>query len=306
MQLSEIRTRLSDVYGSTLTSDTSFYDRIINDAYRKLCALQDWWWLETYEVLRFNAPMATAHDFLCTAGVAVMSASGTCMISTAYNYGWCFTGNNTYRVTSVNAAASTVTIDALFLEDSSAYSLTFWNDTLTLPSAFDHVVQIAPRKDPNYRPLRQVDLEHIEQMGPNLEGYEDSIGVCYAIFRESSIDIDQARIRIFPPPYETAEYAMRYIQNPSVLSADADSPLLPTKFHSVLVDMARLELLKATGAPDDETASWETEIAKGVNQIVRDQHRKGNKLMQFGRWGAQHGNVLPFRMTNYTVGTDTD
>lgn len=306
MQLSDIRTRLTDVYGNTLTSESTFYNRVINDAYVKLCAMTDWWWLEDYCVLRFNAPMVTEHDFTCTVTSSVISASGTAMLGAEYLYGWISVGSHCYRITGVTTAASTMTLDALFMDPTTVYSCTFWNDTLTLPTAFDHVVSLAPRRDPNYRPLRQISLEEIEKRGPNLEGSECECGEAYAIYRETSFTKTAARIRIYPPPDSTAEYAMRYIQCASVLSADSDVPLLPPKFHSVLVDLSRLELMKVTGANPDEISAWEGETSKGLMQIMKEQMRKGNVLRQFGRFGTQKQVSLPFKMTNYTLGTDSD
>jgi len=56
MQLSEIRQRLSDLYGSSRYEDVAFLNRCINDAYRKLCHFGNWWWLQDVTSLTFQAP----------------------------------------------------------------------------------------------------------------------------------------------------------------------------------------------------------------------------------------------------------
>lgn len=301
MQLTAIRTRLQDVYGNTLTSEATFYNRIINDAYHKICALADWWWLETYEVLTFDAPLVSARDFDCvlaTADIVASAASDT--ITSVYNFGWAFTGENTYRITTVDG--TTVTLDSDFIEASSCYQMAFWNDTKTLCTAFDHAVSLTPRGEPNYKPLAHVPLEQIEAYGADLVGHETSVARWYSIFKESVYDADQFRIRIYPPPEETTEYVMRYIQTPVDLSADTDEPLIPNKHVATLVDFARLELSKVAGVNPDEIAIWESEAQKGISRMLLDQSKKGNVIRQFGRRGTRQTTVMPFRLVNVTAG----
>lgn len=305
MQLSEIRTRLIDLYGNTLTSEIDFYNRIINDAYAKICASGEWWWLENTVVLRFDAPMVSG-DFLGTIGTTTFKASvADDWPGSSYVSGWAYTGNYTYRLTGT-AAASTFIIDAPFIETTTSYGCYLWNDVEALPSAFDHAIQMVPRNDPNYRPLRQVELSEIERHGINLEGAESEIAESYAVFHEGSANSVDQKIRIFPPPEETAEYIMRYIQAPSILSASTDAPLIPLKHHQTLVDLARLELSKVSGANPDEIAIWETEVQKGMARMVNDQLKRGNPLRVFGRQGRVGTLRLPFKLTNYTLGVDTE
>jgi hypothetical protein len=301
MQLSEIRSRLQDVYGNTLTSEDTFYARIINDAYAKLCALADWWWLETTQVLRFAAPMTTADYIFSVTSNTVAASAADDWLGADYVNGWLYTGTHTYRVLGT-AAASVYTIDANYIGTAATIAATFWNDTITLPTAFDHVISVAPRNDPNYKPLDQVRYEDIERHGPDLSGLETETAQKYAVYRDIALDSDQARLRIYPPPDETAEYLMRYVTLPTALSADGDVPLLPVKFHNVLCDMSRLELLKVTGAPADEVAVWEGEVAKGVQRIFSEQYHRGGMKRRFGRWGRKTLGKMPYNLIDYTLG----
>ena len=304
LALSDIRTRLQDLYGNTLSSEDTFYNRIINDAYHKLCALAEWWWLEDYTILRFDAPV-TAENFDCTLGTAeiVSSAAGDA-VSANYANGWCFTGEHTYRVLSMDATAhtQTITLDANFIEASTVYACQFWNDTITLPTAFDHAVQLAPRKDPNHKPLRHVDLAEIEKYGPDLSSQEVEIAQTYSVYKEATIDADQFRLRIFPPPDETAEYALRFIQTPIDLANDTATSAVPLKHESVICDMARLELMKVTGAAGDEIQTWEGEALKGLQRMFSDQHKRGNVQKTFGRRGTKATDFIPYKMVNFTAG----
>jgi hypothetical protein len=304
LALSDIRTRLQDLYGNTLSSEDTFYNRIINDAYQKLCALADWWWLEDYTVLRFSAPVTT-ENFDCTIATAdIVSSAAADTVTTAMVTGWAVTGNHTYRITTIDSAShpQTITLDANFIEASTVYAMKFWNDTITLPTAFDHAVQVVPRKDPNTKPLRHVDLAEIEGYGPDLSAQETDIAQVYSIYKEATIDADQFRMRIFPPPDVTAEYVLRFVQTPVNMANDADEPALPLKHQSVIADMARLELLKVTGANQDEIQTWEGEALKGLQRMFADQVKKGNMQRAFGRRGSADTKTIPWKLTNYTVG----
>ena len=301
MQLSAIRTRLQDVYGNTLSSEDTFYNRIINDAYRKVCALADWWWLETYEVLTFDAPMVSARDFDCTEATAdIVASAASDSVTSAYNYGWAFSGENTYRITTVSAL--TVTLDSDWLETSSAYQMAFWNDTKTLATAFDHAISLVPRGEPNYKPLAHVPLEQIEAYGIDLVGHEYEIANVFAVYKETAFEADQFRIRIYPPPSEVTEYVMRYIQRPVDMSSDTDVPLIPEKHVQTLIDFARLELAKVAGVNADEIAVWDTEAQKGLSRMIADQMKKGNVLRRFGARGVKRTNIMPVRLVNVTAG----
>jgi hypothetical protein len=268
-----------------------------------MCALADWWWLESYEILRFDAPV-TANDFDCVLGTAdIVPSASADLITTAYKFGWAYTGEHLYRVLDIEASSPwTITLDANFIETSSAYSVTFWNDTLTLSTAFDHSVSVAPRKDPNYKPLRHVDLAEIEKYGPDLSTYEEDVAREYAIYREDTIVSNRFRMRIFPPPDTTAEYFLRYIMTPADMANDTASALVPVKHESVLADMARLELMKVTGADPGEIAVWEGETTKGIGRMGMEQNKKGNMQRSFGRRGGRETTILPYKLTNYTVG----
>ena len=236
MNLSDIRTRLQDVYGSSLSSEEAFLDRIINDAYMKLCAMSDWWWLEDEWIARFEAHVK---DITVTATQNSSSLTSSSTLEAAYDEGFLWSGEHLYRINSISQ--TTITIDAQWIESSGSYEVTVWNDMITLPTDCDRVVEVLCRNAPKYRPLRMVDLGDIELYGPNVSKHKRKIADRFAVFKEVGRDTG-LRMRIFPPPYELAEYVLRYRVNPSELSTDTDVPLLPEKYHRTLCVLAIADL----------------------------------------------------------------
>lgn len=307
MNFGEIKTRLTDVYGGKLTSDDALYSRCVNDAYHKVCSFNQWWWLETYTALTFSAPVVQSVPYTCVKGaatVAPVTAAGA--LTTAYDYGWFSTDENTYRISGVTAASPyTVTVDSAFLETSGSYTISAWNDTLTLPDDFDQAVAVAPRMDDRMKPLAHVPYEEIEAYGPDMSDQDLDVARCYSIYRETSI-ASGYRVRIWPPPDTSIDYILRYRQFPADLSADGDVPLVPAKHHSVLVDMSRLELLTVTGAEKIEVDHWVQQMVSGMNRMMRDASQRGKVKHRFGSYGSITENNLPFRLLNYTEGVDSN
>ena len=271
MNLGEIRTRLTDVYGSTLSSEEDFLNRIINDAYMKLCVLSDWWWLEDEWAARFSAYVT---DISVTATKGSGSVTSSTTLDSAYDEGWLWTGEHLYRINSISG--TTISLDAEWIEDSGSYTVTVWNDMLDLPSDCDRVVEILCRNAPNRKPLRQVDIADIEAFGPNVSRYRKEIADRFAIFKELGRTTSQ-RIRIFPPPSEVAEYGIRYRILPSELTSDSSEPIMPSKYHRMLCELAIADLLTIEREDPDLIAVWQNKASLGMSRMMAEQHQRGGK-----------------------------
>jgi len=301
--LTEIITRLQDVYGNTLASNDAYYTRVINDAYIKLCGLTEWWWLENDQVLLANQP-ATSFTATATLGTATVTPSAT--IATVYGARcWVEAPDRVYRANTVSAGLS-ITLDSNWIETTTtAVSLNIWGDTFVLPTDFDTAIGVSCRGDPNHKPLRQVALEDIESFGPNISDKACEFADRFAVYRDpdSTATSKTFLMRIFPPPDETNEYLLRYRQCPATLSAAADIPFLPPRFHHVLVDMSKLILFKNEGEDADRVNMLELDVNRGVQMLMRQNNAKGNIQYRFGRRGLAESNMTQeFKFLNTTGG----
>ena len=287
MTLGEIITRLQDVYGNTLSSSDAYYTRVVNDAYFKICAMAEWWWLEKDQVLVANQP-ATACVASCTINTATVLISAA--LPTTYGARcWVEAPERLYRVETI-VTGTAMTLDSNWIETTStAVALNIWGDTFSLPVDFDTPVSVQYRGDQTYKPLTQVMLSDIESYGYNIFDWASEVADRYAVYPnpDDTASSKTYLMRIFPPPDETAEYLLRYRMCPTTLSASADIPFLPERYHPVLVDMAKLELFKNEGEDADRIQFAEAEVGKGLSMLMRQNSSRGQVQRRFGRRGLE-------------------
>ncbi len=300
MNLSQIRERLQDLYGSTLVSDDTFYDRIINDSYRDLAALGDWWWLESHEILRFSAPV-TAITVVASADATTLDAAPSAdALGTAYSYGWLSTDDYTYRLEGVSTSA--YAIDAAWIGGSATSTVQIWNDMLTLPSDFDHIISLAPRNEPSRKPLSHVEYEDIEAFGHDVASFQAEVADRFAVFRDTAYFSADFRLRIFPPPDQVAEYLCRYILSPGEMTTATATTLIPGKHEGTLVALSRLNLARICREDSDVIQSLAADVADGVSRMIRDQRARGGMKVRMKLRGTIERIPQMFRLVNVEAG----
>ncbi len=284
MNLGDYRTRLQDFYGTQLSTDTDFLNRVINDSYMELASLADWWWLETSEILRFEG-VVTAIALTATKGTADL-VPATAM-DTVYQHGWLATGDHTYRIDTSTGTA--LTIDADWIEDSGTYTAYVWNDMVTLSSDCDRPIALLCRNDPNHIPVRLVDSLEIEAIGPDLSNHEREFAYMYSVLRDPPHFSSNMVLRIYPPPDEVVEYVFRYKQVPDTMANDTARTLIPDKHERCLVQFAMLKLARIVREDPDIINSLEIEYQRAYLRMVRDQSRNGRIQRRAGRRSLNMG-----------------
>jgi hypothetical protein len=292
--------RLQELYGNALSSEDAVYNRIINDAYFDVCAEEDWWWLESETVINNNTPLATNATAVATLNSAVISGAG---FDTNYDEGSkVATGSRVYEVSTITSTAITLTTP--YREATGAVSITMWKSTFSLPSDAEHVLQVQARGNPDHIPLREVNMEDIEKYGIDFSNQATDFADRYAVTHDPTNSTSLSfRLTLFPPGQINQDYLVRYRRLPSQLTSDTDIPILPEKHHRVILNLARLELLKVEGEDPDRVATFEVEVAKGMARLRKDQMKRGNPLRRFGRRGLSRRTRLPFRLVN-TAGNE--
>lgn len=305
MTLGEIITRLQDVYGTTLSSSDAYYTRVVNDAYFKICAMAEWWWLENDYVVVANAP---ATSIVASATYTATAMHLSAAIKTTYGANtWVEAPERVFKVATLSGSADTTfLLDSPWIETSStSLAINVWGDTFQLPSDYDTDIAMVPRSDTTYRPLTRVTLSDIEAFGSNVFDHATEVADRYAVYANPN-DTTASKsylLRIFPPPDEITEYLLRYRMCPTTLSASTDVPYIPERYHNVLVDMAKVELFKNEGEDADRIQFAGEEAMKGLSMIMRQNSQRGPINRRAGRRGLQAaGNIAKVTFLNTESG----
>jgi len=281
MQLSEIRQRLSDLYGSSRSEDDAFLNRCINDAYRKLCHFGNWWWLQDATGLTFQAPY-TALSGTVTSGANTIVFASAFTAYTAYSSAWVYFGNRLNRISSW-ADNQHATLTDTYLGTTGTAMVNIWDDKINLGTAYQDIISLFPTYWNWSKPLRRVGVEEIESYGPAVFNLAYKTAQAYAVWW----DDDSLWVRIFPPPKTSVVYRAIVTKQPTPLSADNDVPEMPERYQMVLVDLARAELCKASGQNPDEVAYWEGEARKSLVALMSENSQRRRTAQQMGRWGIR-------------------
>lgn len=307
MNLEGIRTRLEDLYGPAATDESSYYDRIINDAYKDLCAITDWWFLEKHAVITTSAYVRTVDVYVTNGSSTLEPSSSSGLFLDEYDNGWLSTGEHIYRILDASNSVGEIIIDSEWLEataDSALLGLdaevSIWQDTFDLPSDFDKVLGVYPRHQPGKMPLRQVDPIDLLAKTPDVSDEATEFARIFCVYRETD-KTSRYRIRIYPPPSTEAEYLVRYIALPDDLTSSSDEAYLPEKYHSVLSDYSKLRLMKDRREDPDVIQNCEIEVQKGLRRMWKAQERSSSISYKFGRRGHHRAQRLDFKTVNVTT-----
>lgn len=310
MNLGEIITRLEDVYGNTLTSSDAYYTRVVNDAYVKLCGIADWWWLEAESDLTLNA---VVRNYTITATSGANTATFSTALPGAYGpRSWIKSDCGIiYRVATVLSSTSVQLESNWQSTTTTAESITIWGDSAQMNTNFEYPLSVSAYDDQNLKPLRQVSLASLEAFGANTSEYATEIPDRFAVYMDKSKLSTEAKtqlLRYFPPAkLRTAGYTrllIRYRLAPPLLTSTLEIPYLPLKYHSILVDMAKLELFKNEGEDPDRINLFELEVQKGIQMLIRNNSQKGKIERRFHRRGIRDaGTNIPVTFIN-TAGNE--
>lgn len=88
-----------------------------------------------------------------------------------------------------------------------------------------------------------IDEDNLEDLYPNYDETDNGQPL-YAFF-------DGTTIRLYPAPADNYTLRLRYFKRPTLLSADADVPAIPSEFEELLVAGAAYRVLQVKGAYDE-------------------------------------------------------
>jgi len=233
MNLSNYRSRICDALGldSTDSTTTTKTDAWVNQAYQYVSGLYNWPWLVK------QGTVVTSTDI--TTGTVSINASSTALtfssapsVSVANDWMIQFAASNDwYDISSHTAASTSATLASAYNESTnlSAGAYTLRRIYYSLPSDLDRIIDV--RQMRSEVSLVPVDVRFLDAQvpNPNITGNPTH----YALF---GLDSNKYwRLITHPIANVKMNLLVRYYQKITELSSASDEPLIPLKWHSVLV-----------------------------------------------------------------------
>lgn len=235
MNLTALIARVANETGLDATNDAATITAWINQAYQQLSGAFDWPWLLT------NSTMQTEADI--TTGTATVSAGATSVtlsvapsVSVATNYMIQFTDSSDdwYIITAHTAATTSLTINVAFTGSSNytAGAYIIRRVFYTTPTGLDRIINM--RQAITDVEIPAIDVRDYDRLLPDPQN--TGVPVYYYLTGIASSGLWQ--VGFDPVPSSVINIQVRGYKKITELSSGSDEPIIPTKWHNILVFMA--------------------------------------------------------------------
>lgn len=265
MNFEAMYTELSDrvkAYDSSVSSDLTSLKRWINLAQQDVCSYQNWPFMLYHEIIQ------TTPD-ITTGTIAINSASTSLTFSSApaasvANYFIKFEGESDwYKVTAHTAASTSSTITPAYGGSSNLTTSTYtlrklWYST---SSPLDSILDI--KKTASGRILESANARDTDVFLPL---YWDS-GESYKYISSVPDSTGGVRFSLLYSPSATENLQVRGIKALTDLSATTDTSIVPTRWHSTILDMASFYAFSSLD--DTRSTDFFNKAEKGLQNMAQ-------------------------------------
>lgn len=232
MQFSVLQSRVAGETGLDTTTDATAIKAWINAAYKRVLGSFRWPWLLKHSTLQTVADITTGTVAINAASTSLTFSSAPAVsVANQYMIQFPATSDDWYLISAHTAGQTGATLANAFIGTSniSGASYICRKVLYSLPSDCDGLVDI--RQAITDIRLTAVDIRTFDRYLPDPTSTAEP-----AVFAMAGLDSSKNwQITLFPIPSSVMNLQVRYHQLPSDMSSDSDTPLLPEKFHDVLV-----------------------------------------------------------------------
>jgi len=235
MQFSVLQTRLAEETGLNVTSDATKIKSWLNEAYKFICALQDWPWLIKTGILQTVADITTLTASVDAGGTTV-TLSDTYASSLADDYMIKFPdiSEDWYNITAHTAGTDELTIAPAFVDTDALAAGDCIIRKVYYSLAADVDRLIGMHQAHTDVSLKAMSLQNYDKYLPDPTETGTPEYFAYVGLDSSKYH----RITLYPVPSEIINIPYRYYQRIVELSDDADVPLIPDPWHQAIVFVA--------------------------------------------------------------------
>lgn len=227
-----LQTRVANETGLDVTTDTTMIKAWINAAYKAVCGAYNWPWLLKPATIQ-TVPDITTGTVSINAGSTTVTFTSAPASSVANQYMIQFTDvtNDWYEISAHTGGATTATLAVPFVGSSnvSGQAYILRKVRYSLPSDLDRMVDI--RQTITDLKLGAVDIRTFDRYLPDPTATGDPV-----YYSMCGLDSNKYwQITLYPIPEDIENLLLRYLYMPADMSGDSDTPVLPEKFHDILV-----------------------------------------------------------------------
>lgn len=231
MNFSTLKSRVANEVGLDSTNDATILGSWVNAAYKRVCGTYNWPWLIKNSTIQTVKDITTGTVSI-NSGSTSLTFSSAPTVSVASNYMIQFTATSDdwYLISSHTAASTSATLSVPFTGTSNISGAAYICRKVfySLPSDCDRIIDI--RQAITDQRLGAVDIRNFDHYLPDPSAVANP--VIYAI---TGLDTNQYwQVTLYPIPSAVINLQLRYLYTPADLTS-TDNPVLPEKFHEILV-----------------------------------------------------------------------
>lgn len=235
MDLTAMIARVANATGLDASTDAAVITAWLNQAYQQVSGAADWPWLLTNATMQTETQITTG-TVTISAGATTGTLSVAAPASVATNYMIQFTGQSDdwYIITVNNTPFTAFTINVPFVGTSNytAGAYIIRRVFYSIPTAIDRIIDLRQAITDIAIPL--IDPRDYDRILPDPQ----NTGTPVYAYLTGMTSAGVWQLGFDPIPSAIINIQMRGYQKITELSSGGDTPLIPAKWHSVLVFMA--------------------------------------------------------------------
>lgn len=286
MQFSIMQTRVAEETGLSVTDDVTKIKAWINEAYQQVSGFYNWPWLLTNFVIQTVTDITTLTAAV-NAGATTVTLSSTVTPTLAGNYWIRFdaSSDDWYPITAHTAASATVTIGNAYLgaTNITGAAVTIRKVFYDIPSGVDRIIDL--RQSISDKKIQIIDPRTVDHVLPD----PDTTGTPDIAYLTGITVAGAWRMSFYPLPSAKINIQGRGYATITELSADADVPLIPTKWHSVLVFLA-LALFGHDYIDDTRIDSAQKRAKETIKEMIKESNPVPGMFNVIRTWDTRQTN----------------
>lgn len=232
MDFSGLQNRVANETGLDLSTDSAMIQAWINQVYKKVNGDFNWPWLLKHATIQTVADITTGTVSINSNSTSLtFSSAPTVSVAGQYMIQFTSASNDWYFISSHTASNTSAVLANPFNGTSNLTGAAYICRKIfySLPSDVDRIVDL--RQSRTTSKLGAVDIRTFDKYLPDPTAVADPM-YYYLAGVDSS---NYWQIGLYPIPSTVENIQVRYLKIPSDMSASTDTPVIPEKFHDIIV-----------------------------------------------------------------------